>query len=293
MRGLCRMQRILPVQHPGVTPTAHQGGRLGVGLGYRAEFAGDVAALHDSVDCLELTVEQYLDTTPERLEHLHRVCRSFAVTTHSVELSIGSEDGWDEAHAERVAGFAVAVGAAWFSDHICFTRAGGTPIGALTPVRRDRAMAHLIARRAARLQATSGLPFLLENITAHLDPGGPLSEPEFIREVCEHADCGLLLDLANLSINAHNLRYDPYDYLDAYPLERVVEVHVAGGTVHAGTAFDSHSEVTPSAVWELLEAVVERADVGAVIIERDDNIPESARAFEPELDMARRILRGP
>lgn len=266
--------------------------RLGVGLGFRAEFAHDLPGLQTAVDCLELTVDQYVDTTPERREHIVDLARTFAVTTHSLELSIGTLGVWDETYACQVVEFAIDVGARWFSDHLCFTRCGTTAMGALTPLYRDRPTATLIAERAARLQADAGIPFLLENITAHLDLGGEMSDPEFMTEIVEASGCGILLDLANLQINATNHGFDPYEYLDALSLERVVEVHLAGGTIHGGVAYDTHSAVTPPEVWDLLEVVAQRAVIGAVIIERDQNVPTSVADFQAEIDTARRILRG-
>lgn len=265
---------------------------LGVGLGYRVEFAHDPAALRAAVDCIELTVEQYLDTTPERREHIIELARSFAVSTHSLELSIGTLDTWDEGYARRVVEFAADVGARWFSDHLCFTRCGTTAIGALAPLYRDKETAALIAGRATRLQASAGIPFLLENITSHVDLGGELTEPEFMAEIVGAAGCGILLDLTNLSINARNHDFDPYAYLETFPLEHVIEVHLAGGTTADGVAYDTHSEQTPPEVWDLLKMVAERADIAAVIIERDDNVPASVAGFQWEIDTARQILRN-
>lgn len=272
----------------GTSPVAPR--QLGVGLGYRPEFAQDLAGLRAAVDCIELTVEQYLDTAPERREHIIEVARTFAVTTHSLELSIGTLDGWDEAYAEKVVRFAVDVGARWFSDHLCFTRSGTTAIGALTPLYRDRRTAALIAERAARLQASAGIPFLLENITAHLDLGGDLGEGEFMAEIATAADCGILLDLANLSINAQNHGHDPHTYLETFPLDRVVEIHLAGGVSEDGVAYDTHSRETPAEVWELLRVVTREVGIAAVIIERDQDVPTSVAGFEAELAAARRML---
>jgi uncharacterized protein (UPF0276 family) len=264
--------------------------RLGVGLGYRVEFGHDVPVLRSAVDCLELTVEQYIGTTPERREHLVELSHSFAVTTHSLELSIGTLGEWDEGYAREVVTFAGDVGARWFSDHLCFTRCGPIAVGALAPLARDRATAVMVGERAARLQDAAGIPFLLENITSHLDLGGEMNEPQFITEVVVAGGCSLLLDLANLSINAWNHRFDPYAYLDEFPLESVVEVHLAGGTTDGGVAYDTHSRETPAEVWDLLEVVASRADVAAVIIERDADVPTSVAAFEPEIETARRII---
>jgi uncharacterized protein (UPF0276 family) len=275
-----------------MTPTAGVTDRLGVGLGYRVEFGHDVGALLAATDCVELTVEQYVGTTPERREHIVDLCRGLAVTTHSLELSVGTLEDWDDDYARQVVAFATDVGAKWFSDHLCFTRCGPIAIGALAPLARDRATATMVGERAARLQDAAGIPFLLENITSHLDLGGEMNEPQFITEVVEAGGCGLLLDLANLSINARNHRFDPYAYLDEFPLERVVEVHVAGGTIDEGIAYDTHSRETPAEVWDLLEVVARRADIAAVIIERDQDVPTSVAVFQPEIDAARRIIAG-
>lgn len=290
MLGLQGLQCGLSQPDP-LTSAARPTDRLGVGLGYRVEFGHDVDALRSAVDCLELTVDQYIGTTPERREHIVELSRGFSITTHSLELSIGTLDDWDEAYARDVVAFAGEVGASWFSDHLCFTRCGPIAIGALTPLARNRTTATLVGERATRLQDAAGIPFLLENITSHLDLGGEMSEPQFIAEVVEVGGCGLLLDLANLSINAWNHHFDPYAYLDDYPLERVVEVHLAGGSVVDGVAYDTHSRETPADVWDLLAVVAGRADIGAVIIERDADVPPSVAAFQHEIETARRIVR--
>lgn len=160
----------------------------------------------------------------------------------------------------------------------------------MTPLYRDRRTAALIAERAARLQASAGIPFLLENITAHLDLGGDLGEGEFMAEIATAADCGILLDLANLSINAQNHGHDPHTYLETFPLDRVVEIHLAGGVSEDGVAYDTHSRETPAEVWELLRVVTREVGIAAVIIERDQDVPTSMAGFEAELAAARRML---
>ena len=100
-----------------------------------------------------------------------------------------------------------------------------------------------------------------------------MSEAEFVRAVVEEADAGLLLDLENVHANARNHGYDPIDYLESLPLERVVEVHLAGGVVHGGQYVDSHTRPVPEESWALLEWLAPRTPVRAVIIERDDDLP--------------------
>ena len=146
-------------------------------------------------------------------------------------------------------------------------------------------------------------PLLVENIFYKFVfpmPNG-LSEPAFIGEILKDSEWGLLLDVTNVYINALNFGFDPYDWLAQAPLERTVEIHVAGGELRTSGAWegkwaDTHSQPVPDAVWRMLEYVVARAPVKAVLLERDQNYPPIQEMLA-ELDIARGILassqRGP
>jgi hypothetical protein len=100
-----------------------------------------------------------------------------------------------------------------------------------------------------------------------------MSEAEFITEVVERSDCGLLLDLHNVYANAMNHGYDPIAFIDSLPLERVAQVHLGGGHDEDGCRIDSHDDATPEPVWELLRHLAARADLKAVIVEWDKKLP--------------------
>src|SRR5690606_15242675 len=98
------------------------------------------------------------------------------------------------------------------------------------------------------------------------DPGW--DEARFLTELCRRSSCGLLLDLFNLHVNCTNFDLDPFDLIDRIPLDRVVEIHVAGGAEHRGFLLDSHSAAVPDRVWELLDDVLRRApNVAGVVFE--------------------------
>jgi len=130
------------------------------------------------------------------------------------------------------------------------------------------------------------VPLILENIACPFDiPYADMSEGEFLARLVDRTGCGLLLDVANLYYNARNRGRDPLTDLDAFPLEAVVQCHLAGGHRDGDEWVDSHAFAVPEPVWQLFEAVVERAPVRAAIVERDDNVPaftvlanEAARA---------------
>lgn len=183
--------------------------------------------------------------------------------------------------------------APWYSDHLCFTRAGHLEIGQLTPLPFTRATAERCAARARDFQARVGAPLLLENISRAFDLPGEMDEVTFVRRVVEAADCGLLLDLTNLFVNSHNFGYDPYRYLDELPLERVVQVHLAGSERRGPRWVDTHSQPLAAhpQVWELLDHVCRRVRVRAVILERDQNYPEDFEEILADLRTARSLVR--
>jgi hypothetical protein len=118
-----------------------------------------------------------------------------------------------------------------------------------------------------------------------------MDEVEFINRICANSDCGLLLDLTNLHCNAVNLGYDPYKFIERLQVDRVVQVHLAGGEWHEGLLIDSHSQEVPEEVWDLLRFLVRRADVKGILIERDSNLVPFESLLK-DVTNARSILIG-
>lgn len=264
---------------------------LGSGLGFRAGLAGDIERHADRIDWLEVITEHFLFGRDAR-ERLREMARRFTIVPHGVELSIGSDREPDDAYLEALATLVDEIDAPWFSDHLCFTRTDQVELGLLAPLPRTRQVARRLAGRAQWVQRTVGRPFLLENITYYVDLATPLTEAQFIAEVMEHCDCGLLLDVANLDINARNHGFDPLEFLDTIPLERVVQVHLAGGDEDEQMSLDTHGAAVPARVWDLLDEVVARTPVRAALVERDGNFPGDFTELLDEVDRARAVLDG-
>jgi uncharacterized protein len=264
---------------------------LGVGLGYRPELDAQIWEHQSAIDWLELISEHYMARPREQIDQAQRLRGAFPLIPHGVEMSIGTAGELDPVYVDNLVELVSLVGAPWFSDHLCFTRAGGIALGQLTPLPRTRAVAAEVARKARQVQERVGVPFLLENISYYIDIEGQLSEAEFIVEVMERCDCGLLLDLTNVHINAINHGFATLEFLAAIPLERVVQVHLAGGEPSVGVVLDTHSSPVPGEVFELLRHVVGHAPhLKAVLIERDSNFPEDFHELAHDLAVAREIL---
>jgi uncharacterized protein (UPF0276 family) len=258
---------------------------LRVGLGFRTPFRSDLFHHRDEVDFLEITLDHYLDAPPEKERELNLLADHFVLIPHGLNLSLGSADGIDKIYLAKLARLIKRVRPPWWSEHIAFTRAGGIQIGHLSPVPFTREAIAAFCRNIAVVRRLIEVPLLLENITYTVAlPGSEMGEADFIAELLEQTDSGLLLDVTNLHTNAVNHGYDPDNFLKRLPLDRVTQLHFAGGHWRQNILVDSHAHPTPPEVWAWIDEVFARAPVKAAVLERDDNLPP----FQRLLDEARR-----
>ena len=264
---------------------------LGVGLGYRSEL-DELLSRPRLVDWIEIISEHYMGNLAAA-EHLMGAHPDMPIVPHGVNMSIGTIGNDPEWHkyVDSLAELSEFVNAPWFSDHLCFTHSGDSDIGTLTPLPRTRDVIRHVAERARKAQEIVGKPFLLENIAYHVSWGDNMNESEFVSRVIEESGCYLLLDLTNLLYNGRNHRYDPDDFLDSLPLDRVMQVHLAGGTESDGIFYDTHSHPVPDDVWDLLSRVLQENSKCAAMVERDKRLGETAE-IELDLQELRRVMPG-
>ncbi len=264
--------------------------KLGVGLGFRERFRAEVILNRASIDFLEITADHYLDAHETKLEELRLLKEHFTLVPHSLDLSLGSAEGIDEAYLEKVAALVESVDPPWFSDHICFTRSGGIAIGHLAPVPYTREALDVFKRNIERVKRAINKPLVLENISYLMRfPSSEMSEAEFLTRVVEETDCGILLDVTNLYVNSQNFGFCPQTFLDEIPIERVVQLHFVGSRRQGKRLIDAHSDRTEDEIWKLFADVAGRCDINGAILERDGNFPPFAEILE-ELDTARQLL---
>lgn len=265
---------------------------LGVGIAWRREIADEIIAHQKHIDWCELIADHYINVPPDRLEPILTLVRTLPIVPHAVELSIGTDQTIEKKYLAGLATLVDRLQAPWFSDHLCFTRVPGYRLGQLVPLMFSEAAIEVVVRKAKQVQEHIQKPFLLENIAYYFKiPGGAMSEADFISRILNRADVGMLLDLCNLYINSLNFQYDPYDFLRSIPVERIVQVHIAGGSQHNHWWLDSHSQPVPPAVFALLAYVLARAPVKAVLLERDANFPASFEELESDLATARELFK--
>lgn len=264
--------------------------RVGVGLGFRTPLYREIMDNKVSIDFLEVITDQYIYAPPEKVDLLLEIGKHFPLIPHGVGMSIGTDTPVEADYLQRTVDFVEMTDGPWFSDHLCFTKAPGVDIAQLTPLWFTEEMVEVVCRNVKQVKALTDRPFLLENITYYFPiPLGEMSEAEFTTRVLEEADCGMLLDVNNVHINSVNLGFDPYEFLNSIPLERVTQVHIAGGTKAQGIILDTHGSAVAKEVWDILRFVVRNAPVKGILLERDQNYPTFQDLLD-ELSIARNIF---
>ncbi|MFT3774223.1 MAG: DUF692 domain-containing protein [Minicystis sp.] len=264
--------------------------RGSVGLGFRVEVAADLLADPRTADFVEVVAEACFASPAARREAV-ALARVWPVVPHGVKLSLGSAEGIDVDRAKRLGALARELASPVITEHVAFVRAGGREIGHLTQVPFTREAVRVVAKNvAAARRHLPDVPFHLENAAWTFRwPGDEIDEASFYAEIVAATGCELLLDLGNLYANAINAGADPVAVLDAYPLEHVAMIHIAGGVTEDGFYFDTHAHAVPDPVFDLLARVVARIGPVPVVLERDDEFPPFER-LRAELGRAKEIL---
>lgn len=247
---------------------------LGFGLGLRVDHYDAILQQRPAVDWFEALTENYLVPGGKPLHYLMRIRERYPVVLHGVSLSIGSTHPLDREYLSQVKALAARVEPEWISDHLCWTGVAGRNLHDLLPLPyTEEALANVVAR-VRTVQDVLGRRILLENVSSYVTfRDSRLTEWEFLAAVAEESDCLILLDVNNIYVSSVNHELDPHDYLNAIPIERVQQIHLAGHENHGDYLIDTHDHPIPDPVWALYSAAVRRFGNVSTMIERDANIP--------------------
>lgn len=262
---------------------------LGYGLGLRPDHYQSVLDDRPSVDWFEILSENYMVDGGKPLHYLDRIREHYPMVMHGVSLSIGGTEPLDRDYLARLKSLIMRVEPEWVSDHLCWTGIDGRNLHDLMPLPYTGEAVRHVAERVCQAQDCLGRRILLENVSSYLTyRASEMSEWDFLCAVAEEADCHVLLDINNIYVSSRNHGFDPLEYLDAVPVQRVMQFHLAGHTRDGDIIVDTHDQPVIDPVWELYAEAVRRFGAVSTMIERDDNIPPLAELLE-ELDHARRI----
>jgi uncharacterized protein len=273
-------------------PEARVARGVGHGIGLRAGHYAVLLERGAPVEWAEMITENVLRRGGRPLAVLERVRRDAGVTLHGVSLSIGGMDPLDREYLIAVRELARHIEAGWVSDHLCFGTSGGHYAHDLWPLPyTEEAIAHVVSR-VREAQDILGDRLLLENVSSYVRyRDSEMSEHEFLVEIVERADAGILLDVNNVHVSAMNHGFSAKEYIDAIPPGRVGQIHLAGHLDRKTHLLDNHGSEVPDPVWDLYRHTVQRLGRIPTIIERDEDLPslpdllaesEKARSVERE-----------
>ncbi len=262
---------------------------LGFGLGLRIPHYETILESRPAVDWFEVLSENYMVPGGKPRHYLDRIRAHYPIVMHGVSLSIGSSDPLNRDYLKQLKTLADQIEPRWISDHLCWTGVDSTNLHDLMPLPyTEEALRHVVDRVSA-VQDILGRRLLLENVSSYVTyKNSAMSEWDFLREVAQRADSLLLLDINNIYVSSYNHGFDPVEYIDAIPMNRVQQFHLAGHRNQGGCIIDTHDEPVIDRVWELYAHAVRRFGPVSTMIERDDNIPPLDELLA-ELDRARHI----
>jgi uncharacterized protein len=248
---------------------------LGVGVGLRVPHYRRILAESPRVDFFEVISENFMVGGGKPLHHLSRVLEKYRVVQHGVSLGIGGPEAPDRAYLERLKELVRRTGSPWVSDHFCWCGASGAHLHDLLPLPYTPGLVRTLAERAREIQDFLEVPFALENTSSYLTyRTSTLAEWEFIGEIAERANIGLLFDVNNVFVTSYNHGLDPVEFVKSVPHERIFQIHLAGHTNLGRTIIDTHEGHVIDPVWDLYRLTIELAGSVPTLIEWDDEIPE-------------------
>lgn len=269
---------------------------LGCGLGLKPEHYDRALAADAPGLWFEVHPENYMVAGGPRLRWLEAIRARHPLSLHSVSLSLAGEAAPDARQLARLAALVQRFEPALVSEHLAWSRLGEHYFPDLLPCPRSHALLQRLVAHIDQVQQTLGRRIALENPSHYLRlPQHDWDEIDFLRELTRRSGCGLLLDINNVHVSARNLGFDAAEYLDRFPAEAVMQIHLAGHSADPthGQALlvDSHDAPVATEVWALYARFMERAGARPTLIERDGQLP----AFEvlmAERAQAEEVARG-
>jgi uncharacterized protein (UPF0276 family) len=265
----------------------------GVGLGLRTPHYSTIENNKPNVAWFEALIDNYIAPGGIPLLHLERIRQDYAVTFHSVGMSLGSTDPLNWQYLKQLKQRIQQFSPAWISDHLCWTSVGGRYSHELMPMPYTDEAIRLLISRIQQVQDFLQQRILIENVSSYLRyAASAMQEWDFLSAIASEADCDILLDINNIYVSACNHGIDADKYLSSVPTERVREMHLAGYEDMGTHLLDTHGEPVHDAVWELYYQALLRFGPIPTLVEWDNNIPAFSRLLaegEKAKSMMRRV----
>jgi uncharacterized protein (UPF0276 family) len=258
------------------------------GVGFRSVHHQALLEDRPAIGWIEAHTENYFHDGGPAVRALEGARANYPLSLHGVGLGLGSADGLDREHLERVKRAVRRFEPALVSEHACWGHAGGEHFNDLLPLPYTDEAVRVLARHVAQAQDALGRRLLVENVSAYVAfEHSHLQEWEFLSAVSAESGCGLLLDVNNVYVSSRNVGLDARAFING--LSRVDEIHLAGHSRQGDVLLDDHGSNVSDEVWALYRAALARFGPRPTLIEWDTRIP-SLQTLVAECARAQGIL---
>ncbi len=264
----------------------------GVGIGLRVPHYRHILEKKPVVDWFEIISENYMIDGGRPLSVLDSILDQYRVVQHGVSMYFGSAEPLSREHLRRLKTLVRRTGTPWLSDHLCWGSVDGTYTHDLLPMPYTFEAARVTAEKIRQAQDFLEVPIAVENVSSYAEfHVSEMTEWEFLNEVVERADCGILLDVNNIYVSSQNHNFDPKIYVDHVPADRVAQIHIAGHSKFEKYILDTHDHPVLDPVWGLYARAIERCGPTATLLEWDDSIPSFDEVHAEALKAKRYLQR--
>lgn len=249
------------------------------GLGLKAEHYRAILDTAPDLGFFEIHAENYMGDGGPPHRYLSAIRERYPVSLHGVGLSIGGRGPLDRDHLKRLRALSDRYQPGLFSEHLAWSTHDSGYLSDLLPLPYTAETLQRVCDHIDETQEAMGRQMLLENPSSYLTfEESTIAEADFIAEIARRTGCGLLLDVNNVFVSAKNLKTDALSYIDAYPLQHVQEIHLAGHDAMTDAEgedllIDAHGSQVAPGVWGLYAEVLARTGPLPSLIERDNNVP--------------------
>jgi len=265
----------------------------GVGIGLRIPHYGHILERKPAVDWFEIISENFMVDGGRPLHTLDRILEQYRVVQHGVSMYFGSADPLDREHLRRLKALARRTRTPWLSDHLCWGSVDGRYSHDLLPLPYTWEAVRHTAGKIRQAQDALEVPVIVENVSSYAEfHVSEMTEWQFLAEVAQAADCGILLDVNNIYVSSRNHGFDPFEYLEAVPAERVAQIHIAGHSTFERYVLDTHDHPVLDQVWRLYARAIERCGPTATLLEWDASIPSFEEVHGEALKANRYLNTG-
>jgi uncharacterized protein (UPF0276 family) len=266
---------------------------LGIGVGLRVPHYSHILEHKPVVDWFEIISENYMVDGGRPLAMLDRILEQYRVVQHGVSLYFGSVEPLNREHLKRLKALVRRTDTPWLTDHLCWGSVDGRYTHDLLPMPYTFEAVRITAAKIRQAQDFLEVPIAVENVSSYAEfHVSEMTEWEFLNEVVERAGCGILLDVNNIYVSSRNHNFDPFDYLNAVPAERIAQIHLAGHSKFEKYILDTHDHPVIGPVWKLYQHAIQRFGPTPTLLEWDDRIPSFEELHREALKAEKYIPRA-